>query len=252
MLHAVVEYARDAGYPLARISVAHANLGRVEWSGARELVHEHAAHYGLRVDEARRRNRDGEFRDLLQHVEDRGKWPSPANRYCTSDHKRDPCARIILRVAAEARSAHPHRECHMPVIVHCMGLRAQESPARAKRVPWSLDTRLSRAGRTVYQWLPIHGWSTADVWSTIAAAGTRPHPAYAAGMPRLSCVFCIYANRAALLRAGRLNPGLLADYVGVEQRTGHTFKDGLALADIQAELAADPKAGTEKPEDWSM
>lgn len=252
MLSHVVAYAVSSGYPLDRVVVVHANLGRVEWPGALELVHEHAAHYGLRVHTAKRRTAQGELQDLLEHVEARGRWPSPTARYCTSDHKRDPLAGVVRRLASEARGRHRDRECHQATIVNCLGFRSQESPARAKRTRFSLDTRLSCGNRSVYQWLPIHGWSVDDVLAENAGSGLRTHPAYSLGMPRLSCVFCIYAPRAALLLAGRLNPELLQAYVDVERRTGHRFRQDLAIADVQAELAADPRAGTEKPSDWNM
>jgi len=42
-------------------------------------------------------------------------------------------------------------------------------------------------------------------------------------MPSLSCVFCILAPKEALLLVGRHNPALLAQYVGVGERVGHTF-----------------------------
>ena len=252
MLAAVVAYADSIGYPRTRMIVVHANLGRVEWPGVPELVAEHAAHYGLRMGVARRRTAEGAFQDLLQHVEARGRWPSPTNRYCTSDHKRDPLANIIRRLDAEARSVHPHRECHQPTIINCIGLRAGESPARARRQAFALDTRLTTRTRSVYQWLPVHKWSAEQVWEAVREAGTRVHRAYGLGMPRLSCQFCIYAPKAALLRAGRLNPGLLDEYVRVEVKTGHRFRVDLALADIKAELDASPDAGTDIPPDWMM
>ena len=50
------------------------------------------------------------------------------------------------------------------------------------------------------------------------------HHAYDLGMPRLSCVFCIFAPESALLVAGKHNPDLLKQYVAVEEKIGHSFK----------------------------
>ena len=82
-------------------------------------------------------------------------------------------------------------------VLNCMGLRAQESAARAKRVPLSYDRKASGKGtvRQVTEWLPILDWTVEQVWARIAKAPTQAHPAYAAGMPRLSCCFCVLASR---------------------------------------------------------
>ena len=62
-------------------------------------------------------------------------------------------------------------------------------------------------------------------------------------MPRLSCCFCIFSPRSALLLAGKHNPELLAEYVAVERRIGHRFRVDLSLADIQAALCRGEQPG---------
>src|SRR4051794_6869526 len=47
MLDYVVEQCDRLHVPRCRIVVAHADLGRVEWPGTRELAEEQARHYGL-------------------------------------------------------------------------------------------------------------------------------------------------------------------------------------------------------------
>ena len=59
--------------------------------------------------------------------------------------------------------------------------------------------------------------------AAIRNAGQSPHPAYAMGMSRLSCVFCIMASRADLRTAARLQPALYAHYADLERRIGHTL-----------------------------
>jgi 3'-phosphoadenosine 5'-phosphosulfate sulfotransferase (PAPS reductase)/FAD synthetase len=66
-----------------RVVVVHADLGRVEWPGTRELAQEHAEHYGLRFEAVANRN----WPDLLARIEIRGRWPDAANRYCTSEFR---------------------------------------------------------------------------------------------------------------------------------------------------------------------
>lgn len=78
----------------------------------------------------------------------------------------------------------------------------------------------------------------------------RHHPAYDLGMPRLSCCFCIFSPRSALLLAGKHNPELLARYVEVERRIGHAFRLELPLASVQLALTAGEKPGA--IDDWLM
>jgi hypothetical protein len=66
----------------------------------------------------------------------------------------------------------------------------------------------------------------------------------------VSCCFCIFAPRSALLLAGRHNPELLAEYVEVERRIGHTFRLELPLASIQQALTAGEEPGP--VHDWLM
>ena len=135
-------------------------------------------------------------------------------------------------------------------ILSCMGLRAQESPARAKRQPFVRDERASNGLREIDVWLPIHTWTTEQVWQRIHASGVRYHPAYDLGMPRLSCCFCIFSPRSALLLAGKHNPELLAEYVAVEKDIGHTFRKDLPLVSIQEALESGEEPGFIT--DWVM
>src|SRR5262249_20508403 len=135
-------------------------------------------------------------------------------------------------------------------ILNCLGMRAQESPARARRPPFALNAMASNGRRRVDDWLPLHGWDVGQVWERIRASGVRHHPAYDLGMPRLSCCFCIFSPRSALLLAGKHNPELLAEYVRVEREIGHRFRVELPLAEIQDALARGEQPGP--VQDWAM
>jgi hypothetical protein len=71
-----------------------------------------------------------------------------------------------------------------------------------------------------------------EVFTTIAAAGQQPHPIYALGMSRFSCVFCIMASEQDLETAARLaterpellnDPHLYRKYLGLERSTGQVM-----------------------------
>ncbi len=214
--------------PRGRIVVSHQDLGRLEWRGTEDLVFEQAAHYYLRVEVSKYQNRAGDTPDLLDYVRRRRKWPDNQNRFCTSDFKRGPGGRVITKL---------WRESPGPVL-NVFGFRSEESPARAKKVPFVRNLRCSSGHREVWDWLPIHDWSEKEVWERIRASGVPHHPAYDIGMPRLSCCFCIFAPRAALLIAGKANPELLDEYCRIEAEIGHTFQNKKPISEIRDALAA--------------
>ena len=134
----------------------------------------------------------------------------------------------------------------------CLGLRAEESPARSKKVTFQHDTGASNGKRSVDTWLPIHAWTTQQVWDRIRATGVPHHKAYDLGMPRLSCVFCVLASKDALLLAGEHNPDLLETYVRLEKSINHTLQHKYSATQLQADLAAGVRANPLKIATWCM
>lgn len=238
MLTHLVELADAEGVDRSRLVVIHADLGRVEWQGTRALAEEQAARYGLRFEVVARSE------DLLDQVVTRHNtlrakgdtttpaWPSSTARYCTSDQKTSQVTKLMTREVAAWRAQ--TGETRPMRILNCLGIRSEESPARAKKSPMHRDTA-SNGKREVTRWLPIFDWTEVEVWQTIARSGVPYHPAYAAGMPRLSCCFCVLAGRRELVLAARLNPALAREYVAVEETVGHTFKADVSMAEIAAE-----------------
>lgn len=248
---AMLDYVADAASAIRhRMVVVHADLGRMEWPGVKELAAEQAAHYGVRFEVVTRQSGD-----ILHHARRRGRWPDSSRRWCTSDHKRTPVGSLFTSLVAETISSNQGRRRHVRIL-NCLGMRAEESTGRAKLVPFERDNRYSSSRRTVDRWLPIHSWTADQVWQRIRESGVRHHPAYDLGMPRLSCCFCIFAPRSALMLAGKHNRQLLDEYVAVERETGHQFKgkpgskSGLSLVSIAEALDAGEQAGPIA--DWSM
>jgi 3'-phosphoadenosine 5'-phosphosulfate sulfotransferase (PAPS reductase)/FAD synthetase len=158
----------------------------------------------------------------------------------TSDLKRAPVYRLMTRLAAEQHAADVTGRVR---ILNVLGLRAQESRSRRLMAPFSHDERATnKTVRYVDQWLPIHGWDVTQVWARIREAGTRPHPVYAAGLPRLSCRFCVLASESALVRAAQLDPEGALRRADMEQRMGHQFRLGLPMQAIiaRAQASASP------------
>jgi 3'-phosphoadenosine 5'-phosphosulfate sulfotransferase (PAPS reductase)/FAD synthetase len=227
-LRQVVKACDDAGVPRDRIVVSHQDLGRMEWKGTKELVFLQAAHYGLRVEVSTYRNKDGEALTLLDYVRQRRMWPSSTTRFCTSEFKRGPGGRVLTKLAKERPGK----------ILNVYGFRAEESPARAKKPTFVRNARFSSGSKDVWDWLPIHDWTLRQVWDDIRASGVPWHTAYDSGMPRLSCVYCIFAPKAALELAGRHNPELLDEYVELEDEIQHTFRKDLSLRQVRENVRA--------------
>lgn len=201
--------------PTKQLLVVHASLGEMEWPGALELAQKQAEQSDLPFIVATAR------KSLLEMVERRFEnrpevpsWPSASTRQCTSDLKRGPIQREVRRYA---------KANGFKVIVNCLGLRAQESPGRAKRQAFRKNESDSNSVLTWYEWLPVHDLKEAEVFSIIGEAGQHPHYAYELGNERLSCVFCIMASRNDLKNGATHHPELLEQYAALETRTGYTM-----------------------------
>lgn len=205
--------------PHDQIVVVHADLGEIEWTGVQDHIHATIDH-DLHVVRA--------VKTFFEMVEHRARtrpdvpaWPSSATRQCTSDLKRGPLHKFI-RHDMKARGA--------TLAVNCVGLRAEESPGRAKKESLKLNAALSKAGRTVYEYLPIHHLTTDEVFDVIASAGQQPFWAYRRNK-RLSCVFCIMGCANDLRHGAEQRPELYQAYLALEERTGWTMFNGQSLAE---------------------
>jgi 3'-phosphoadenosine 5'-phosphosulfate sulfotransferase (PAPS reductase)/FAD synthetase len=233
MLDEVYRLAADAGVT-DRLIAVHADLGRVEWEGTKALAAKQVEQYSVRFEVVAR---DG---DLLDQIIDRrisldakGKFDAPAfpssnARFCTSDQKTSQVVKLMTQLVRDSGiKGRPVR------ILNCLGIRSQESPARAKKVAFGPDCA-SNGKRTVDRWLPIFNWTETQVWDRIKASGVPHHPAYDLGMSRLSCVFCVFASKRDLAIAAKHNPELAKEYQAVEIQVRSTFRVDLSMTDIIA------------------
>lgn len=160
-------------------------------------------------------------------------WPSSDARYCTSDHKRAEVQKLLTRLADEHKTATGSKKPAR--ILNALGLRAQESTSRAMMD--SFDREKSTRNQTVDKWLPIHKWHESKVWDTIGGSEVPYHKAYDLGMRRLSCVFCVFAQKEDLMVAAKHNPKLFGTYLELEEKVGSSFKADHSLADVRDEIA---------------
>ena len=232
--------------PSEQLVIVHADLGEVEWAGA--VAHIKATTNGEPLHVCRSR------RSLLQMIEERGMFPSPQLRQCTSDLKRGPIEKTVRAITRDRKAA---GNPAWGLVVNCMGMRAEESSSRAKLVAFKMNEGNSKAGRKWFDWLPIFDWREAAVFEKIASCGQSAHPVYALGMTRFSCAFCIMASEHDLKTAARLattrpellnTPDLYRRYVGLERSTGQVMlmpsksKGRRTLEEVTGVLADPPKA----------
>jgi 3'-phosphoadenosine 5'-phosphosulfate sulfotransferase (PAPS reductase)/FAD synthetase len=276
MLAWLVELCDAQGASRDRLVVVHADLGRVEHPDTRELAEAQARHFGLRfVVVARSEDLLAQIAARSQRLREQGRagqtpWPSNNARYCTSDQKTSQIVKFETSEVDKLRAAG-----HVgPVrILNCLGIRAEESPARAKKAPFGFDpanwskppraaqparparpatgTRPGRPAteavparpgvqhskRVVHRWLPIFDWSTEQVWQQIGRHDLPWHPAYRR-LPRLSCAFCVLAGRRELTVAAQMYPDLAAEYAALERQVGHPFKESVSMTQIIADAEA--------------
>lgn len=223
------------------VIVSHQDLGEAEWPGVKELADEQAAHCGWPLVVSGRKRQNGEEESLLDYALRHGKWPSSKQRWCTSDFKRGPGSRVVTQYSNSLQASR---------VLYCFGFRSEESPARARRDVIAYNERLSTRSRDVYDYHPIHHWSTQEVWQAIRSSEMPYHYAYELGMPRLSCMFCIFAPMDALVIAGKENPELLDKYIEVEEEIGHSFRADFSIAEVKKKIESgyEPR----KIDNWMM
>jgi 3'-phosphoadenosine 5'-phosphosulfate sulfotransferase (PAPS reductase)/FAD synthetase len=211
--------------PENQIVVVHADLGEIEWTGVQDHIRDTITH-DLHVVRAVKT-----FFEMVRHRAatrpDVPPWPSSATRQCTSDLKRGPIQKFIR---------HDMKSRGSGLSVNCTGIRAEESPGRRKQVAFKMNAALSKAGREVYDWLPIHGLSTEEVFEVIASVGQEAFHAYKRNK-RLSCVFCIMGCANDLQHGAEERPELYQQYLDLEDETGWTMFNGYSLRD-RVETAA--------------
>lgn len=159
-------------------------------------------------------------------------WPSSDARFCTSDHKTVEVDKLITALAKEFKEG--SKDDRPLKVLNALGIRAQESDNREKMD--NFGKQKATRNQDIDRWYPIHQWSEKEVWEEIAESGVPFHKAYALGMRRLSCVFCVYANKEDLMIAAVNNPDLFETYLELEEKVGSDFKKGQPLAEIAAEI----------------
>jgi 3'-phosphoadenosine 5'-phosphosulfate sulfotransferase (PAPS reductase)/FAD synthetase len=219
--------------PVDQLFVVHADLGDVEHTDVKDFIRKNID--GLELHVAQAIHADGSPKDFFSSIRarrvaldaqgrfDAPAFPSSAARFCTSDLKTGPIWKTIRKLAGDAK-----------LVVNCVGIRAEESPARSKRIEsrgtLNVNTKNTNSKREAFDFWPIADWTIDQVWSEIDEKGQERHPAYDAGNDRLSCVFCIFGSRGDLARGAAARPELLQKLTDLEADVRTTMFNGETLA----------------------
>jgi 3'-phosphoadenosine 5'-phosphosulfate sulfotransferase (PAPS reductase)/FAD synthetase len=237
-----------------KLVLVHADLKGSEWSMTSEYVQRRAAELDLPLYIVTR-----ERGSLLEQMQQRHAkrpdvppFPSAAARYCTADNKRIPIDGFLRRFQPAG------------TVICAVGLRAEESPDRARKPIFRQREQVTTQRRLAYDWHPLFNFATEDVWATlgvsterlrgvrervrairmsggtwqeaITATQWRWHPAYALGNERLSCSICVLASKNDLLNGIEFHPDYYRQLVQLEIDSGFSFRQGLWLGDLRPDL----------------
>lgn len=239
------------GHPRERRIAIHADLGRAEWDSTAETVATIAARADIAL--TIRQRQSGDLFDRWHQRYESGKaryeelstynligpWSSASLRFCTSEQK----AQVIGPYLA--------RQLAGETIIQVIGIRRDESSARAIAPDWKRDSRFAaegnRAGTRMLIWHPVIDWATADVFAFHKTHGIPLHEAYTRyRSSRLSCRYCVLQSLADQQAASSApsNHQAFVHLVALEARSTFSFQPGRWLADsarhlLTGTLAAD-------------
>lgn len=209
------------------------------WASTLRWCTERAASYGYKLHYVK-----NPHRTLLEEVVQRGKFPSAGQRWCTAHHKRANVHKWLTQRTE-------------PIILSIKGMRADESPNRAKMLPWELDTmisvkraRLTKQPRTVYTWLPVHAWPTPYIYEYTAAHDLPLHPVYQF-LGRFSCQVCIFHTPKDLSMDRKHNPDAFYRIAELEEEIGFTMNQRGSVVELANRYDAG-KLKNEKPQKRSQ
>ncbi|MEG0323998.1 MAG: phosphoadenosine phosphosulfate reductase family protein [Raoultibacter sp.] len=115
----------------------------------------------------------------------KGRFPSTKARFCSTMLKHDSVRDHVVLPALD----------EFDEVVLWQGVRAQESPDRAKLPAWEEDAD-NTPGLHVYR--PILNWQHEDVFAIAKKHGIKPNPLYQQGCSRVGCMPCIHVRKSEL------------------------------------------------------
>lgn len=136
---------------------------------------------------------------MVARAETRAGFPSRMTRWCTRELKIEPLRRYHDGLGVETISA--------------MGVRGQESAARAKLTEWEDDAEWGG-----FVWRPLMLWKVEDVIGIHHRHGVSMNPLYRAGFDRVGCFPCIFESKEGIRQTAAQHPERIEEIAGHERR----------------------------------
>lgn len=178
---------------------------------------------------------------MAEWINKKRMFPSRLRRWCTEELKVKPIFDYIFRTI---------KETGRPV-VNVVGLRGDESTARAKLEP--VDGYKDKRGEFMI-WRPILRWTEAEVIAMHHKHGLTPNPLYLRGSSRVGCYPCIFARKPEVRAVAHHSPERidqirkLEDDISQARGRLRTFFSGAGPSSLGGRSAYMP---IDKVVDWS-
>ena len=166
--------------------------------------------------------------DELQGIGKRMKFPAKSGchqgRWCSGSLKASVESKLYSDIDALSKDVK---------ILVVSGERRQESAGRAKYNEMEVHrtNATAKAHRLVHQWRAVIDWSEAEIWEIIKQYRIAPHPCYAAGWNRCSCMMCIFSLPSHWAGIRELFPERFAEVEEDERILGFTLDNKKTLAE---------------------
>ena len=186
----------------------------------------------IRSNELRERILNNVERGELEGMGHRMKFPAKsgdlATRWCSSILKITVADTLIRNIGDLAQGVK---------ILVVSGERRQESTGRSKynEIEVHRTNATAKARRLVYQWRSVIDWDEAKIWEIIKRWCITPHPCYAAGWNRCSCMMCIFSLPSHWAGIQELFPERFAEVEEDERVLGFTLDNKKTLAEYVGE-----------------
>lgn len=184
-----------------KLVIVHADLGEMEWESMHDWIEENS--FGIPVHVVKS---ELGFFELCRKYK---RLPSGQARFCTSALKTLPCERFMKAYC---------KERGITKAISALGIRAEESPSRAKKGEWIQKTRLLTI------WNPIIHYKIEEVKEEIAKANQKLHWVYSKGYTRLSCVMCVFGRVGEHKQMAQDRPELFEKMADLEEELGKTIR----------------------------
>lgn len=128
--------------------------------------------------------------DMEGLIRKKGMFPSRRMRWCTEELKQKPMQRHVAKLQDKGAE-----------IVNAVGVRAEESAARANMPRWEWSQ-----GFDCDVWRPLINWTEADVIEIHRRHGLPPNPLYLRGSRRVGCWPCVNSRKSEIRQIAETDP----------------------------------------------